>query len=410
MERFKNLIMHDNLETPYFLIDEKKLKNNIINLKDALNSYWNNYIIGYSFKTNSLPWLIDYFKDNDFYAEVVSDDEYQLALMVGYNKHKLVYNGPQKSKETFLEAIKNGCIVNVDSQRELYWLNELDNLNDRKYEVGIRVNFELERYCPEESAMGPEGGRFGFCYENGELKKAIKYISNLNHISLVGLHLHCSTKTRSLNIYRAISKVACEIKRFFALDLKYVDIGGGFFGGLKDKPQFSDYMEAISSELSKEFNKENTVLIVEPGTSLVSSPFSFITSVIDVKQITTKNYVVTDGSRINIDPLMNKTRYFFHVKFKDEIKRQIIETQVIAGFTCMENDRLFILEDHPQLLIGDKVIYDKVGAYTMCLSPLFIKYFPDVYVESNGYIYKVRERWTAKEYLRISNNQRYKVD
>lgn len=402
--------MHDNLETPYFLIDEKKLKNNIINLKDALNSYWNNYIIGYSFKTNSLPWLIDYFKDNDFYAEVVSDDEYQLALMVGYNKHKLVYNGPQKSKETFLEAIKNGCIVNVDSQRELYWLNELDNLNDRKYEVGIRVNFELERYCPEESAMGPEGGRFGFCYENGELKKAIKYISNLNHISLVGLHLHCSTKTRSLNIYRAISKVACEIKRFFALDLKYVDIGGGFFGGLKDKPQFSDYMEAISSELSKEFNKENTVLIVEPGTSLVSSPFSFITSVIDVKQITTKNYVVTDGSRINIDPLMNKTRYFFHVKFKDEIKRQIIETQVIAGFTCMENDRLFILEDHPQLLIGDKVIYDKVGAYTMCLSPLFIKYFPDVYVESNGYIYKVRERWTAKEYLRISNNQRYKVD
>ena len=208
-----NLENMDELATPYFLINEKKLQNNISKLKNALHTYWDNYIIGYSFKTNSLPWLVNYFKNNGFYAEVVSDDEYELAESIGYDKQKFVYNGPHKSEKTFLDAISNGCIVNIDSQRELEWLKELDSF--RKYEVGIRVNFDIEILCPNESASGKEGGRFGFCYENGELKKAIDSIASLQYVKIVGIHLHCSTKTRSLNIYRAISKIACEIKRAY---------------------------------------------------------------------------------------------------------------------------------------------------------------------------------------------------
>jgi len=398
-----NLRMQKDIKTPYFMIEEKELQNNITDLKNALNQYWDNYKIGYSFKTNSLPWLLNYFKKYGFYAEVVSDDEYQLAYELGYENHKIIYNGPQKSRETFINALRNKCIVNIDSQRELYWLKELENTNGEKFEVGIRVNFELEKYCPNESAMGNEGGRFGFCYENGELKRAIDYIGTLSHVSLTGLHLHCSTKTRSLNVYKAISNIACEIKKNYELKLKYIDIGGGFYGGLENKPKFKDYMEVISRELSKEFDKDNIILIVEPGTSLVSSPFSFVTSVIDVKQTTVANFVVTDGSRINIDPLMNKSMYFYKVKYKDNSQRKILKTQVISGFTCMENDRIFKMENHSQLLIGDKIIYEKVGAYTISLSPLFINYFPDVYVKNDEEIYKVREKWTAKEFLMKSN-------
>lgn len=389
-----------DLTTPYFIIEEKELLKNVTSLKNALEQYWgNNYIIGYSFKTNPLPWLLNYFKKHDFYAEVVSDDEYQLAYEIGYKNDRIIYNGPWKSRESFINALKNKSIVNIDSQRELYWLKELESINGEKIEVGLRVNFDLEQCCPHESAMGNEGGRFGFCYENGELKRAIDFIGSLSHVSLAGLHLHFSTKTRSLNVYRAISKTACAIKKKYKLELKYIDIGGGFYGGLENKPQFKDYMEIIAKELSQEFDKEKVKLIVEPGTSLVSSPFSFVTSVIDVKQTTVNNFVVTDGSRINIDPLMNKTRYFYTVMYKDDSKRKKLETQVIAGFTCMENDRIFKMENCPQLQVGDKIIYEKVGAYTIALSPLFISYFPDVYVKNNEGIYKVREKWTAKKFM-----------
>lgn len=65
----------------------------------------------------------------------------------------------------------------------------------------------------------------------------------------------------------------------------------------------------------------------------------------------------------------------------------------------MEHDRLFTVENEPALLPGDQIIYEKVGAYTMCLTPLFIKYFPDVYVEHNGIFQKVREAWTPEEFV-----------
>ena len=65
----------------------------------------------------------------------------------------------------------------------------------------------------------------------------------------------------------------------------------------------------------------------------------------------------------------------------------------------MEHDRLFTACDDPELRPGDQIIYDKVGAYTMCLTPLFIKYFPDVYVEDDGDIALVRQAWKPEEYM-----------
>ena len=38
----------------------------------------------------------------------------------------------------------------------------------------------------------------------------------------------------------------------------------------------------------------------------------------------------------------------------------------------------------------------------MCLTPLFIRYFPRVYVERDGAYTCVRERWTVQEYVQKS--------
>ena len=52
-----------------------------------------------------------------------------------------------------------------------------------------------------------------------------------------------------------------------------------------------------------------------------------------------------------------------------------------------------------RLAIWYQIVYDKVGAYTMCLTPLFIKYFPDVYVEVNGEYILVRKAWKPEQYI-----------
>ena len=394
----KYLMIHENIKTPYFEIDEQEFVMNIRNLQDALKRYFHNYIIGYSFKTNSLPYICRIMRNEKCYAEVVSFDEYNLAKLVGYKTNEIIYNGLIKDKTTFFDAVENGAVVNIDSNRELEWLEELDR--SKTYKIGIRINFDIETLCPGESSCGIEGGRFGFCIHNNSFAEVLKRLQIFPHISIVGIHLHVSSKTRSLNIYRAIAKTAREIIQKYNLSLEYIDIGGGFFGGMPEKPSFDEYAEVIAKELRQVSNFDEITLIVEPGAALIASPISFITSVLDIKETNRNIFIVTDGSRNNIDPLMRKSQYFYEIS--SDCRNPIENVQVVSGYTCMEDDRLFKLEKFPLLKQNDRIRYKKVGSYTMCLNPLFIKYFPDVYVKNGRKKYCVRKQWTAYQYLENS--------
>ena len=382
------------LQTPYFLIHKDVLDGQLGMLQAALAENWPNSVIGYSYKTNTLPWVIDYFHSRGCFAEVVSDDEYRLGKHMGVGPNRFVYNGPIKTKETFLEALESGSYVNIDAQREIDWLRELNP--PKEYKLGIRVNFDLESACPGHTQCPEEGGRFGFCYENGALQKALRQIESYG-IPVKGLHMHTSTKTRALEVYRVLAEKACEIAQAYQLELSFVDIGGGFFGGMPNKPQFSDYIGEISRILEKTFRKDAVTLIVEPGMSVIGPSVSFVTGVTDVKDTTYGRFVTTDGSRTNIDPLMTKKSYFHHIEYVDGA-RETLAVQTIGGYTCMEHDRLFRLENAPELKVGDRIIYEKVGGYTMCLSPLFIKFFPAVWVEDGNTVYQTRTHWDAKEF------------
>ncbi len=405
----------NQLQTPCYVIHQEELKQGIDLLKESLQNYWNNYIIGYSFKTNSLPFLVEEMKKYGFYAEVVSEDEYNLAKSFGYTN--IIYNGPVKGKESFFDALSIGAIINLDAKRELRWLKEWleswDVSKEIKFKIGLRVNFNLEEMTPEETSAGEEGSRFGFSYETGELKDAIEELKKLG-IKLSGLHLHVSSKTRSVAIYRSLAKKVCKIKEKYGLELEYIDIGGGYFGGMKNKPQFPDYVEAIREELLASFLPENTVLIMEPGTSIITPPIEFISTVVDVRDTYANRIVTLDGSRIDIDPLHSKSSYFYHIEYtsqeeekdsrkdknfsQETVERKVREKQIICGLTCMENDRLFSLENQKELKEGDRISFQKVGGYTMCLTPLFIRYLPRVYVENKGDCQLVRRAWSEKEY------------
>lgn len=386
------------MQTPYFVIHKDELDRAVTAAQNAIARNWPNAVIGYSVKTNSMPWLLRYMRERGLYAEVVSDDEYRMAKHCGYEAWEVIYNGIAKSKETFIEAIEQGALVHIDSWRELQWLEALNP--ERQYGVGLRVNFDLEAMCPDETACGSEGGRFGFCVENGELEHAMRGLQRFPNLTLTSLHLHCSTKTRSLKVYRSIAETACQIAEQYQLKLTYLDIGGGFFGGMVGKPQFNDYLRVLRETLSRQFSVEETTLVIEPGISLIGSPVSYVTTVMDVKETTRNHFVITDGSRMHIDPLMHKTGYFYDVKRQNAGGEMPLAKQVLCGFTCMEADRLMVVNDQLPLHTGDQILFRKVGAYTMNLAPQFIQYFPPVYLEQGGALCEVQRKWSVEDVAR----------
>lgn len=386
----------NEFKTPYFVVDTMVLDGLIQSLRTSLVKYWKTGIIGYSFKTNNVPWIISYMKEKGMYAEVVSSDEFQLAKSLGYTTNQIIFNGPVKGKKEFIDGIENGAIVNIDSKRELKWLLECNKLKLRDSMIGLRVNFCLEDYCPGETQCGKEDGRFGFSYETGELKDAILFL--LEHkIPLSGLHIHCSSKTRSLNIYKAIAKVAAEIINGYNLKLKYIDIGGGYFGGVAGKPTFDDYFSNVYNILNKKIDLKDINLIVEPGMAIIGASMDYVTSVIDTKKTKNNLFVITDGSRIHMDPLMRKKSYSYKIEYKDKTNFQC--KQILCGFTCMEGDRFFEIDD--QILNeGDKVIFKKVGAYTIGMAPQFIEFHPDIYEVSNNKMSLIQSKRTAEEFIK----------
>ncbi len=397
--------MTSQIPTPYFVIDEPVLQRYYNMLTDSLTQNWPNYLVGYSFKTNSLPWLVSFVKRNGAYAEVVSEDEYLLARYLGFTESEIIYNGPYKSQKSFCGVLLAGGYVNLDSRQELCWLTELVNsFPDKTIKVGIRANFNLEKMCPGETTMGETSGRFGFCYETGRFAEAVEAIRALPNVQIAGLHLHSSSKSRSVNVFCAIAKMACRLQEEFGFSLEYVDLGGGYCGGMEGRPEYPDYFPAVANILRGCFSPEQTKLIVEPGISLISKCTTFVTSVFDTRDIKGSRYLMTDGSRFNIDPTMIENSHLFHIEYNPDYaqNRPLLESQIVSGFTCMEVDRLFTYKEHPELVPGDRIIYENVGGYTMSLNPLFIQYFPAVYVRNGDDMKMVRRKWTPEDYVQGS--------
>ncbi len=393
------------MQTPFYKISETKLQYDINLLKQALKGNWGNYIAGYSVKTNSLPWLLTYLKQEGFWAEVVSSTEYDLVRRLGYEDAKIIYNGPIKNKEIFGRILTAGGYLNMDSSEELDWIEELSrSYPDRQFDVGLRVNFDIAKHCPAEELAEEEGSRFGYCYENGSLKQVIQRIRSLPNVRVAGLHLHSATKSRSVGVYGVIAGMAVRIAEEYQLNLSYVDVGGGFFGGRDDKPDYRDYFKEIGSVLREYFDPAETKIIAEPGISLISRAIVFETTVKDIKNIRNHKYIVTDGSRTNLNPLVTRHIYPHHIIYDEETcpldMRMTEASQWVCGFTCMEYDRLFEIQNDKALMPGDRIVYDVAGGYTMCLNPLFINYLPAVWAErQDGRLFLARAAWGNVEYL-----------
>lgn len=384
------------LDTPCYILDEEKLIKNYNDLVDAFTKRWSNFIVGYSFKTNSLPYVLTLLKDKGAYAEVVSEPEYRLAIKMGYDIDKIIINGPYKGVMALEECLNNGSIVNLDSFHEIEWIKNNPPKQGKEWKVGLRINFDLENYCKGETIMGNEPGRFGFNIENGSFNRALKKLKDIPYVKVVGIHGHHSTRTKSLNIFKVISEKLSEIGMVIGENLEYIDIGGCIFGDKPGAPSFDEYAKIIVDKLEKNFDAEKVALILEPGAALVASPFMYLCKVIDKKDVGEHRIVTTNGSCIHIDPQMHNIKFYQECYGSGEVFNN---RQIISGFTCIEKDRMAIVENENELKEGDYILFYNTGAYSMALSPLFIQYYPSVYSKCAKEIKLVRKAWSVEEYI-----------
>jgi diaminopimelate decarboxylase len=377
--------------TPFYVFYPERFARNVVRLHRSLANYYQNTLLAYAFKANYMPCLGSFLAENGHWGEVVSGMEYDIAR-THLPGDRLIFNGPCKTLADVQRALSEKALVNLESFHDLRVITALaPRFSD--IEVGVRVTFDI----------GAGISRFGFDYDNGDFKGAVTSLRNLPNVRLVGLHSHFTTKSRSLEVFE--KRVSRMLKIYDSMssnhDIRFINIGGGFFGPISedlkkllgiDPPSFENYARSIGSWFAERFGYSGPTLVVEPGVSMVADSMVFVVRVVDVKRSRGKRYVTVDGSVNNL--FASGSHYQPLFESISACQRMATASDVV-GYTCMEHDVL--LKDADICVAeGDFIVFYNRGAYSNVYKPPFICPAPPI-LGVDGAVYGRRQ--TAEDIL-----------
>ncbi len=358
----------------FYILDSEKF---IKNYNKLLNSFTNIYpktSVGYSYKTNYIPKLCSIVNNLGGYAEVVSQMERELALNLGVNPSKIIFNGPYKQYNDIKDSLLSGSRIHVDSLSELDVIIQIiKKYKDQKFKIGVRCNFEISNL---------KISRFGISVENGDLTSFIKKVDKIDNLKISGIHCHFPNRDL-ISFQERVDKMLEISQKYFNNDIEFIDIGGGFFSNMSDElkkqfgsdvPSFKDYAETVASKINSAFSSldeyQRPELIIEPGSAIVADTMFFVAEVISIKQINKYKIATISGSKFNITPQSESINLPFKIISKTNVSKNT-NKYLIAGYTCIESD--YLSNEYVGIIKeGDYIFFENVGSYSIVLKPPFI--------------------------------------
>ena len=355
----------------FYMLDGKQFKDNFIELKSEFSKIYPDFNIAYSYKTNYTPKLCRIVNELGGFAEVVSDMEMEIALRIGVEPKKIIWNGPYKNAKKVEQLLVMGGTVNIDSAYEIDLVADIaDRHPNHKLNIGIRCNFDVGDGIVS---------RFGFDIESEDFKKALSLFETRKNLYLIGLQCHFAT--RRLETWKPRAEGMLALIDQLGIVPEHIDLGGGLFGKMADSlkaqfdseiPTYKQYAEAVAHTFAEHFrnSKKKPLLLIEPGSALVGDCMKFASRVVNIKEVRGKAIATLLGSIYNINPTLNKKNPPIEVYAMGERQREYKDLD-FGGFTCIESDYLYRHYDG-KLAKGDMVVFGNAGSYSVVLKPPFI--------------------------------------
>lgn len=355
----------------FYLLESKQFRQNFLQLRSEFEKIYPNFNIAYSYKTNYTPKLCRIVNELGGFAEVVSDMEMEIALRIGVEPHKIIWNGPFKNAKKVEQLLLMGGTVNIDSAYEIELVEKIaEKYPEQKMNLGIRCNFDVN-----DGVIS----RFGFDVESEDFQKALKVFDEYNNLVLIGLQCHFAT--RRLDTWRPRADGMLALIDKLGIVPEHIDLGGGLFGKMADSlkaqfdteiPTYKQYAEEVAPVFAEHFKNadKKPLLLIEPGSALVGDCMHFASKVVNIKNVRGKSIATLLGSIYNINPTLNKKNPPINVISMGE-KQDNYNDLDFGGFTCIESDYLY-RNYNGKLAKGDMVVFGNVGSYSIVLKPPFI--------------------------------------
>ena len=286
-------------ETPLYLYDRKIIEGNY---KKLTQSIFPGAKLFYSMKANPSLGICQVFHQLGAGIEVASAGELYVALEAGFDPRQIHFTSPGKTVSEIEYALKAGIhLLNIESLEEAFLINELAKKLGVTANIGMRVNPSV-CYSNAKIKMSGVSSQFGIEEEviDADLIAKIKALTN---VELQGFQVYMGTQMLIaediIKNTEYIMTMALRLAKEFGIELKYLNVGGGF--GVKyfknetplDLDAVKDGMQKLYASFSEDL--KNTSVAFESGRFLMADTGVFVTKVLYVKESKGQKYVVCDG-------------------------------------------------------------------------------------------------------------------
>ncbi|MBI2486328.1 MAG: alanine racemase [Deltaproteobacteria bacterium] len=367
--------------SPFFVVSARTLRENIKTFREAFSKKYPKVKVAYSYKTNYISGVLKIIHKEEIWAEVASGFEYDLARALEVQGESVVFNGPYKKREELEKALKEGALINADHLDEIKLLEEIASELGRTVDIGIRINTDVGIHQLPD--------RFGFNLESGDAIQIVRRCVEKKLLRIAAIHIHLTSYIiepesventtpakrikliwpKSSDMYRMaankVARFAEEIREKFGLNMKYVDVGGGF----PNVDFLTPYVEAVVEPIVKGFKGDLPILILEPGRAIVSNAIHLITTVVGVKEFPNGERGVIVDAGVNILP--TSFWRWQEIEHLTKPESSLKEETIVYGPLCLQTD-IIGKAMLPELGAGDKLVIKNVGAYNISQSSTFI--------------------------------------
>ena len=279
--------------TPFYLYSYKTLIDHLTKIKKAFVEI--DPLICFAVKSNGNMAVIKALANKGAGCDIVSGGELKKALKLKVSPKKIVFASVGKKEEAIALAIKSGILLfNVESVPELEVINAFAKKADKKVQVAIRINPDVEAATHHFITTGTLKNKFGIDLQS--TRDLLRRQKAYSHIKINGLHIHIGSQiVNSTPFINAIKKVVGFVNdlRQEGIEIKYFDIGGGLGIIYKDeKPQTA---EDFAQNIIPYLKKTGLKIIMEPGRFIAGNAGIFVTKVLYLKDNGFKKFLIVDG-------------------------------------------------------------------------------------------------------------------
>ncbi|MBQ7444532.1 MAG: diaminopimelate decarboxylase [Clostridia bacterium] len=349
--------------TPYYLYDEKGIKNALAGLREAFRGL--DFKEYFAVKACPNPYILKVLKDAGAGVDCSSYTELLMAKACGFRGADIMFSSNVTPAEDFELARSLDALINLDDITHIEFLEQHGGIPET---VCMRYNPGGD-FTISGAIMGAPGeAKYGMTRE--QILESCRILKGKG-VKTFGLHSFLASNMLGNRYWETLSEVllrlAADIKRETGITISFINLSGGIGIPYKptDKPvDIFKVGETVEKKIGKICAEEDLpvpAVKAELG-RYITGPYGVLVARCIHKKDIYREYVGLDACAAN---LMRPAMYgsYHHITVLGKENEPKTKVYDVTGGLCENNDKFAIERSLPEIEIGDLIAIHDAGAH-----------------------------------------------